>query len=532
MQEITASKIHLWGNYFPHQKRFLGFHCHRKKSPSYFESKRHFSLTNVNIKNAHNETRSFDILVIGGGMVGSSLVCALSNTPITSKQKIAVIESYAPPKLENLPKIPYLRVSAINSGSVDFFRAIGAWELMEQTRVSPYFKMEVWDAAGPGSIHFDNSSESKMEPLGYMIENNVIQASLFKTMQSFSNVEIFCPSSIESIQLAPDGTDDWVKVRTKEGQNFQARLVVGADGGDSTIRNVAKIPTYGWSYNQKGIVAVVQHKESNYTAWQRFLSSGPIALLPMFDNYSNIVWSTSPAQAQFLLGLSDEIFLSELRRAFNARIDPSSVGFPMEKFFQFVPVPFPDLAPPTPKPPYIEKLIGKRAEFPLRLAHATEYVRQRVAIIGDAAHTVHPLAGQGVNLGFADAASLASTIIEGVQTGQDIGSIVVLKNYEKQRMLSNLAMMTGIESIKRLFDSNFMPFTVARNIGLSITNAFSPVKQQLMKYAMGSTVDISKIGIKKKETLKNYKEQRVEESESERMTKKLNFGHQISNSNL
>jgi ubiquinone biosynthesis UbiH/UbiF/VisC/COQ6 family hydroxylase len=461
-------------------------------------SKRAFSTAYANGDGGHNSAKSFDILVVGGGMVGAALACALASTPITSKQKIAVIESAPPPKLEKISKLPELRVSAINSSSVELFKAIGAWNSMEETRVAPYYKMEVWDAAGPGSIHFDNSSDSRTEPLGYMIENNVIQAALFKRMQSFSNVETFCPSAIESIQLAPEGNDDWVKIKTKDGQNMRARLVVGADGGDSTVRNAAKIPTYGWSYNQKGIVAVVEHKEPNYTAWQRFLPSGPIALLPMFHNYSNIVWSTTPAQAETLLSLSDEQFLAELRRGFTSRLDPGSYGFDMSKLFQFVPVPLPDLAPPTPRPPHIERLVGKRAAFPLRLTHASEYIRSRVAIIGDAAHTVHPLAGQGVNLGFADATALASIIIEGVRTGQDIGSTLVLKGYQEQRMTSNMAMMTGIEGIKRLFDSSLMPFTVARNVGLTITNAFTPVKQQLMKYAMGATVDVSKIGVKQK----------------------------------
>jgi len=156
-----------------------------------------------------------------------------------------------------------------------------------------------------------------------------------------------------------------------------------------------------------------------------------------------------------------------------------------------------ELAPAAPKPPHIERVVGKRAAFPLKLTHASEYIRSRLAIIGDAAHTVHPLAGQGVNLGFADAATLATIIIESIQSGQDIGSLIVLKNFQDQRMTSNLVMMTGIEGLKRLFDSSFMPFTVARNVGLSITNALTPIKQQIQKFAMGSSVDVSKIGSRK-----------------------------------
>jgi len=429
-------------------------------------------------------------------MVGASLACALGSTPISSRQKIGVIENTPVPKLDKLSKFPDLRVSAVNTSSVELFKAIGVWEDMLGARVSPFYNMEVWDSAGPGSIQFNNATESKTEPLGYMIENNIMQASLFKRMQSLPNIEIFCPSSVESIQFAKDQSDDWVNVTLKDGSKIRARLVVGADGGDSIVRKEAGIPTLGWSYNQKGIVAVVEHKEPNYTAWQRFLPYGPIALLPMHDNYSNIVWSTIPSQVDGLLSLSDEQFLHELRKAFNSRTD-ASVMFNLDKYLPRLPVPFPELAPAAPKPPQIERIVGKRAAFPLRLTHATEYVKQRLAIIGDAAHTVHPLAGQGVNLGFADVATLATILIEGIKTGQDIGSTVVLKNYQDQRMSSNLLMMTGIEGLKRLFDSSFMPFALARNVGLSITNALSPVKQQIMKFAMGSAVDVTKIGSKK-----------------------------------
>eukprot|EP00027_Filamoeba_sp_ATCC50430_P015113 CAMPEP_0168576460 /NCGR_PEP_ID=MMETSP0413-20121227/20250_1 /TAXON_ID=136452 /ORGANISM="Filamoeba nolandi, Strain NC-AS-23-1" /LENGTH=368 /DNA_ID=CAMNT_0008610119 /DNA_START=194 /DNA_END=1300 /DNA_ORIENTATION=- len=365
--------------------------------------------------------------------------------------------------------------------------------------------MEVWDAKGPAAIHFSSNNNE----LGTIVENNLIQHALYKRLADFSNVNLLTNSHVESIQY-PEKTDnntiqdDRVTVTTKDGKVFTTKLLVGADGGDSFVRNTAQISSTGWSYHQRGVVCVVEHSAPNKTAWQRFLPEGPIALLPMFGNYSSIVWSTSNTRCDILLSLSDDVFAEEVNKAFHGTIKTEAGFIWSDMLANYVPAPG-FMGSRVPNPPHVDRVVGKRAAFPFGTKHAKTYVKprlalvgdaahSRLALIGDAAHTVHPLAGQGVNLGFADVVGLTNTIIRSLESGQDIGSLSMLQSYQNERMLSNTVMMMGIDSIKSLFASNLFPITLARNIGLSITNSLTPVKNEIVNFAMGGHVDVSRIG--------------------------------------
>jgi ubiquinone biosynthesis monooxygenase Coq6 len=291
----------------------------------------------------------FDIVIIGGGMVGSSLACALASTPITSKQKIALIDNQ-PFSFSNQQNYPDLRVSLLNHSSIKLLKAINCWKLLKETkRITPVSNMIVWDASGNGSIDFnienkdiitsDNEDDDLMNTIGYMIENKNIQNSLFTILQSFSSVKIFSSSFIETIQISNNHfeNNDWVNIELKDGVNLKTRLLVGADGYQSIVRKNCKFSTTGWSYNQIAIVASVEHSKNihNLTAWQRFLPTGPLALLPMFENYSSIVWSTTLSDSHYLLSLSNDNFVKKLNESFIAPLSNLHFSFINNDFLKF-----------------------------------------------------------------------------------------------------------------------------------------------------------------------------------------------------
>jgi 2-octaprenylphenol hydroxylase len=244
-------------------------------------------------------------------------------------------------------------------------------------------------------------------------------------------------------------------VTLEDGREIQARLLVAADGANSRVRGLAGIPVRGWGYDQNAVVATVRPERPNRdTAWQRFMPSGPLAFLPINDGRCSIVWSTSPEQAQQLLALEPEAFCEALGGA-----SDYVLGEILET--------------------------GPRASFPLRLQHATHYVQPGLALVGDAAHAIHPLAGQGVNLGFLDAATLAEVLTEARRASRDIGSHGVLRRYERTRKGDNLMMLAAMDGFKRLFGNDLAPLRLLRNLGLRLTDSADPVKQLIMRRALG-----------------------------------------------
>lgn len=403
------------------------------------------------------ETFDCDVAVIGGGMVGATLAALLDGSGL----RIAVVEAAAP-ALEWPGDSVDLRVSALTAASERMLTALGAWPAMRALGVSPFREMRVWDAAGAGAIHFDCADIGEPR-LGHIVENRVIQRVLFERLRDSAGVRMFCPATLERLAFDAPGDAAGAQVELSDGTTIRARLVVAADGANSKTRTLAGIAVRGWSYDQKGVVATVATEHSHEaTAWQRFLPDGPLAFLPLRDGRSSIVWSTRPDHAERLLAAEPAAFRAELAEAFAHRLGAITD-------------------------------VGPRAAFPLRLQHANRYIGTRLALVGDAAHSIHPLAGQGVNLGMLDAAALAEVLQKAAVNGRDIGATPVLRRYERWRKGDNLMMMLVMDGFKRLFGATAPPLQVARNLGLRLTDGTPPVKNLIIRHAMGLTGDLPHI---------------------------------------
>ena len=394
---------------------------------------------------------AYDVVIVGGGMVGAALACALGNTVL----KVAVLD-HAPAAAP--PDQSYdQRVSAITLASQAFFENVGVWDGMARRRISPVREMRVWSEGGQGAIHFD-AAEIGEACLAWIIENSVIRNALLERLQHFTNVHYLCPVQVQDINL----TEEAATLTLQDGRNLRTRLLVGADGADSAVRRAAEIETQSLNLNQKSIVAtVVTGKPHGQIARQRFLTTGPLAFLPLDEPRTcSIVWSADSARADQLLMLDDAAFTAELQNAF---------GDALGKI----------------------ETIGPRAAFPLALSHAKAYTAARVALIGDAAHTVHPLAGQGVNLGFLDAAALAEVLLDAGE--KDIGAHLVLRRYERWRKGGNLSMIAVTGGFRYLFGNDLPLVSQLRNAGLEFTNSVTPLKNFIMRRASGLEGDLPKL---------------------------------------
>ncbi len=391
----------------------------------------------------------FDAIVIGGGMVGLATACALGQ----EGWRVAVVEAGT---IETQWDDEVgLRVSAITHASRRLFESLGAWEAMVARRVTPYERMEVWDAAGAGRIRFD-AAEVGEPDLGYIIENRVIQAALYERARALEGVELLC--NVRWTRWFDCGRT--LRLHLDDGRRLHTRLLIGADGARSAVRQRAGIQTTGWSYDQHAVMAIVETERPHcHTCWQRFLDHGPLAFLPLHGRHSCVVWSTTPERAQALLAADEASFGAELASAFDHTLG-AITG------------------------------VGPRGAFPLRLQHTLDYVRPRLALVGDAAHAIHPLAGQGVNLGLLDGAALAETVVAARAAGRDPGRLNTLRKYERRRKGQNLAMMAAMDGFKRLFGSPLAPVQLARNAGLGLTDRLTPVKRLFTTYALGERGDL------------------------------------------
>jgi 2-octaprenylphenol hydroxylase len=391
----------------------------------------------------------FDLIIAGGGMVGAALACAVAQAGL----KICVLESREPQRSWPEGEID-LRVSALTRASQRMLENLRVWPRMAEMRISPYTDMEVWDARGSGRIHF-SAAEIGEPDLGHIVENRVTQLALWERLETFSNVRLLYPASVVELRL-----DQLPGVVLHNGRELTAKLIVAADGRDSQLREMADITTKGWDYDQHAIVATV--KSAHHHQWvarQRFMPGGPLALLPIDDGRCSIVWSTSPKQADELMALSDTLFCDQLTRASEAVL-----GEMVE--------------------------VGPRGLFQLRLGHAETYCRSGLVLVGDAAHAMHPLAGQGVNLGFMDAMTLVDVIIDAYRAGKAIGSIATLRRYERARKGPNIAMLAAMDGFKRLFSNDVMPLKLLRNLGLDVANRSGIIKHLLIRRAMGMSGDL------------------------------------------
>jgi len=388
----------------------------------------------------------YDIIVVGSGMVGASMAAAFKG----SDQKVLVIDagSYTS---ESLPESYDIRVSAITEASRRFLQSLGVWSELEAFRVAPYREMFVWDAGTDAAIHFD-VNQSTRDELGYIVENRAIQHYLLKQIEQAGNIDFLPESQLESFSM---NSDETVTVTLQNGTCFSCSVLVGADGGRSKVRELAGIDTSGWQYDQSAVVATIKTEKSlNATAWQCFHPQGPLAFLPLQEHLCSIVWSTTPAHAAELKALPKEEFEIQLADAFEQRLGAV-------------------------------ELESERGVFPLQLQYASQYVKPGVALIGDAAHSIHPLAGQGVNLGFLDAACLVDVLQDAKKSGKAIGSMAVLRRYERWRKGDNLAMMYMMDAFKRMFAIETGPLKQVRNSGMRLTNAIQPLKDLILQGASG-----------------------------------------------
>ena len=391
--------------------------------------------------------KDYDIIIVGGGMVGASLACGLAEE--AENLSIAIIDTSAP-NLDWAEDSYDMRVSAITRASQTLFKNINVWDKILKQRVSPYQDMFVWDAETKGQLHFDSADMGEAD-LGHIIENRVIVKALHQRIADVSNIELLCPAKIQSIHFYDDKTE----LQLEDKTTLSSKLVVGADGTRSWIRQQADIAVKGWDFDQAALVTTVKtEKHHQDTAWQRFLKTGPLAFLPLTNGYSSIVWSTSPEEAKRLTEISEDDFAIELEHSFESKLGK------------------------------IESVAG-RAVFPLRLFETLNYVKPRLALVGDAAHTIHPLAGQGVNLGLADVSSLITVIVEALNDKKDIGSLKVLRRYERWRRADNRSMLVAMDGIKRLFGSELAVVKELRSFGLNLTDRITPLKNILMQQAMG-----------------------------------------------
>ncbi|MEH0742112.1 FAD-dependent 2-octaprenylphenol hydroxylase [Vibrio cholerae] len=389
--------------------------------------------------------QSVDIAIVGGGMVGLALAAALKETDL----RIAVIESQQPePELGALPDV---RVSALSRSSEILLRNIGAWDGITSRRAAPYQAMEVWEQDSFARIEFD-ATQLAQPDLGHIVENRVIQLALLEKVTQQANVSMFMPAKCQT--LAVGESEAWLTL--DDGQALTAKLVVGADGANSWVRQQQDIPLTHWDYGHSAVVAnVVTEDEHQRVARQIFTAQGPLAFLPLNDSkMSSIVWSTDPNRAQRLVEMSDSEFNKQLMVEFDGRLGPCEVQ-------------------------------GERFAFPLKMRYARDFVAERIALVGDAAHTIHPLAGQGVNLGLLDAASLAQEIVEIWQRGEDIGRKRNLRAYERWRKAEAAKMIAAMQGFKDLFSGDNPAKKLVRGIGMSLLGQLPGAKDEVMKRALG-----------------------------------------------
>jgi 2-octaprenylphenol hydroxylase len=402
-----------------------------------------------------DRVHEFDVIIVGSGIAGSALACALGG----SSMRVAIIEAQAlstqwPDQKDSVDGFDS-RVSALTIASQDFLQSISVWPAIVEKRVSPYRHMHVWDAEGTGSIDFSASDIN--EPfLGHIVENRLTVNALVRRMEQCSNVQIIDQMRLEKFSSGDEGNE----IVLADRRVLRAPLVVAADGANSQIRAQAGFVMREWEYGHKAIVATVQtSKKHQQTAWQRFLPEGPLAFLPLQssnpdEHLCSIVWSAIPQYAENLMEQNDSEFRQSLAAAFEYQLGDVTA-------------------------------ISSRSCFPLKQRHAVSYVKTGLALVGDAAHTIHPLAGQGINLGLMDVKVLAEELLRAESRGLSPGELTSLQRYERRRKGSNLAMMASMEGFKRLFEQRSLPIRWARNTGMHWLNKTSLLKHQLMRKAMG-----------------------------------------------
>jgi 2-octaprenyl-6-methoxyphenol hydroxylase len=399
-----------------------------------------------------NAKRETDVFISGGGMVGLTLALALA------RGGLRVVVADPVPASAALDANFDGRVSALSYSSVRMFEALGVWETLA-THAQPINDILVTDAGldrapGPFSLHFDHREIG--QPMGCIAENRHIRQALYETVAGIEQVTLLSPASASDLSVGEGA----VVAQLGSHGTVGAKLAVAAEGRDSASRERMGIGLVAWSYPQWGIVATVAHERPHDgVAYEHFLPSGPFAILPMTGNRSSLVWTERETIAPGMLALGDDAFNAEVARRFGAHLGAT-------------------------------KIVGPRWSYPLRFHLARSMVRPRFALAGDTAHGVHPIAGQGLNLGLKDAAALAEVVLDAARLGLDIGSLDVLRRYERWRRFDSVVMGLTMDAMNRLFSNDIAPLRVTRDLGIGIVDRVGPLRRFFMRQAGG---DIGKL---------------------------------------
>lgn len=387
--------------------------------------------------------QSTEVAVVGGGMVGGALALGLAQQGFT----VTVIEQHAPPAFDATSP-PDVRISAISSSSVTLLRELGVWNAVQAMRCHLWRQLETWEWENAHVI-FD-ARELKLPLLGYMVENNVLQRALWDALESHPQVTLRVSVALDAMRVV----NEHHELTFDDGETLSAKLVIGADGGNSWVRQCAGIGIHAWNYQQSCMLITVECENApGDSTWQHFTPNGPHAFLPLFDHWASLVWYDTPARIRQLQSLN----MAQLQQEIAAHF-PSRLG-------NVMPV--------------------AAGAFPLTRRHALQYVRPGLALVGDAAHTIHPLAGQGVNLGYRDVDCLLDVVTRARSHGEDWASHSVLKRYQTRRMADNFIMQSGMDLFHAGFSNDLGPVRVLRNIGLMAAERAGVLKRQALKYALG-----------------------------------------------
>lgn len=396
--------------------------------------------------------RPFDIVVAGAGMVGLTTALLLAQGDTTGRLRILVLDAGAKPEFSPDQDVS-LRVSAIASGATSLLERIGVWQGVADTRACPYRDMRVWDATGSvegrEALHFE-AAEFAMSQLGFIVENVLLQDALLAALAA-TDVSVSFHTPIKSVQKCGGR----YAIEYGAGKTMLPELLIGADGAASLVRNSAGITVRTWQYAQSAFVTHLQPQLSHRnTAWQRFDTNGPVALLPLCDGRVSTVWTTTPEQTAMLASAPDHQVAALLTDATDGVLGTLETA-------------------------------GPRGSFPLQNQHADSYVLDGLALVGDAAHAVHPLAGQGANLGLADAGALAKVIIEALAANEHPGDLPILRRYERDRKAANKTMLHFIDGLNRLFSNESTPLARLRGAGMALFNRSGPIREYAVQVALG-----------------------------------------------
>lgn len=403
-----------------------------------------------------NITSDYDVVIVGAGLVGASLACAIAQSAAAQDLRIAVIEASS--DVQHFSGEHFdPRVVALTHASQKILADIGCWEAIVAQRVCAYREMKVWDGEGTAAIEFD-CAEVQQQHLGHIVENSVIVNQLRARMAQQHNIFLIQPVAVAQI-IPAQAEFPRVRVQLTNGDEITTRLLIAADGAQSKVRELGEFATREWDYGQQAIITSVRtERPHEFTAWQRFMHTGPLAFLPLQyqgdTHQCSIVWSADDDLATELMLLDDEAFCARLTAAFEARLG---------------------------------RVIScdKRYALPLRQRHATSYIQPGIALVGDAAHNIHPLAGQGVNLGLLDVIALAQEIERALERGIPLADYSILRRYQRQRLAGNLGMMSAMEGFKRLFGNRTLAVNWLRNTGMRQLNSVAAIKKVIINTALG-----------------------------------------------